>query len=71
MGRLALASDQIHFADGSHRWYAPLDVDQASWEETVRAHIATALLEGGCHEAQRKVGNAVRGARTPVLRRVS
>lgn len=60
---LALPADHLHFPDGSHRWYAPVDVDQASWEETMRAHKEQALKAGGC--------STKRGARLPDRRRAN
>jgi hypothetical protein len=34
------ASDaRLHYLDGSHRWTAPSDAEQARWEAMVRAHV--------------------------------
>lgn len=30
----------MHYEDGSHRWTAPAEKDQAAWELRVQAHVA-------------------------------
>lgn len=29
----------LHYCDNSHKWLAPPGVDQASWAQTVAAHV--------------------------------
>lgn len=29
----------LHYCDNSHKWLAPVGVDQSAWAKTVRAHV--------------------------------
>jgi hypothetical protein len=29
----------LHYSDNSHRWVAPPEIEQATWEAGVRAHM--------------------------------
>ncbi|GAA4462425.1 hypothetical protein [Phytohabitans houttuyneae] len=31
--------EDLHYSDNSHRWIAPPEVDQATWEAGLRAHM--------------------------------
>jgi len=35
--------EDLHYSDHSHRWIAPVDVDQEVWEAVMRAHLAQHL----------------------------
>jgi len=39
MSRLHRGDENLHYSDNSHRWLAPTDAEQASWEAKVRAHL--------------------------------
>ena len=39
----------LHYSDSSHRWIAPYDVDQATWEAGMRAHLERHLSTMGGH----------------------
>ena len=39
--------EEMHYMDTSHRWVAPIGVDQQKWEAKVRAHLAEHLVTLG------------------------
>jgi hypothetical protein len=49
MSSLHRGDDGMHYCDNSHRWIAPVDVEQGTWEAKVRAHLDEhrATMNGG------------------------
>jgi hypothetical protein len=39
MGLIDRGDEERHYSDGSHRWTAPLGIDQELWETGMRAHL--------------------------------
>lgn len=39
MSSLNGRDDDLHHCDNSHRWLAPVGVNQDAWTKTVRAHV--------------------------------
>lgn len=40
MGLIDRGNEELHYSDMSHRWTAPIGVDQELWEAGMRAHLA-------------------------------
>lgn len=40
MGLIDRGDEELHYSDMSHRWTAPVGIDQALWEAGMRAHLA-------------------------------
>ena len=53
MSVLRPGDDRLHYSDSSHRWIAPGNVDQKTWDAGVRAHLQQHLATmGGPVEAE-------------------
>jgi hypothetical protein len=39
MSLLRPGDQRLHYSDNSHRWIAPRNVEQSTWEAGVRAHL--------------------------------
>ncbi|HKT05418.1 MAG TPA: hypothetical protein VJT31_38360 [Rugosimonospora sp.] len=56
MSVLHWGDDDMHYSDNSHRWIAPENMEQTTWEAGVRAHLAQHLATMGGpvrHDEQR------------------
>ena len=40
MSVLRPGDEKLHYSDNAHRWIAPTDEEQASWNEALLAHLA-------------------------------
>src|SRR5262245_31832820 len=50
--------EEMRYMDTSHRWVAPIGVDQQKWEAKVRAHLAEHLVTLGWPPRPPKVTKA-------------
>ncbi|MGN9913674.1 hypothetical protein ACTMTJ_39690 [Phytohabitans sp. LJ34] len=39
--------EDLHYSDNSHRWVAPPEIEQATWEAGLRAHMQQHRLTMG------------------------
>ncbi len=56
MSVLHWGDEGMHYSDSSHRWIAPVEVEQSLWEAGLRAHLAQHLATMGGpvrHDEQR------------------
>ncbi len=66
MGSLRDGQEYMHYSDQSHRWIAPPDEDQKSWDEKLHWHLDQHLATmGGAPDLREYMSSAWREGPLP------